>query len=161
MYITYDKNKQQEREREKEYSLTVKMHYKNQYVYEILPMLEISDHVSTISYGGGSIESKISILPIVHVVLRIYERFMSNKTDHTGKIARPLKKTSERLQCYCGKISNLPSWLAKSTHWLDNDSKFISQLRASLKFISPTDSKLRQVKPRLPWAYVINSYLNY
>ena len=103
------------REREKVYS-NCKNALQKSVVYEILPMLEISDHVSTISYGGGSIESKISILPIVHVVLRIYERFMSNKTDYPGKIARPLKKTSERLQCYCGKISNLPSWLAKSTH---------------------------------------------
>jgi hypothetical protein len=92
MYITYDKNKQQKRERERVYSNCKNALKKSVHVYEILPMLEISDHVSTISYGGGSIESKISILPIVHVVLRIYERFMSNKTDYTREDCKATKK---------------------------------------------------------------------
>lgn len=58
-------------------------------------MLEISDHISTISYGRGSIESKISIFPIVHVVLHVNERFKNNKTECPEKIAKSLKKTSE------------------------------------------------------------------
>lgn len=36
-----------------------------------LPLLEVSDHVSTIHNGGRSIESEVSIFPVVHVVLHI------------------------------------------------------------------------------------------